>query len=111
MNLGNASGYFLTAAALIGSVYTGVAFVDGRYVHNPDPTTTELRKEVLELVHKLEEKILIDRHNDIAERVALLESRYPDMHEAPESVVEEYQKKKVELMRLTLELKAPDHEH
>jgi hypothetical protein len=103
-NLIKLGGYITSAAAAIGALYGGATFVDGRYVHAPDPEMAEVRGDVLLIGQRLEQSILTDRYAALEQRLWIIEARYPDLRKAPETVQEEYHKLKSELSRLDREL-------
>ena len=103
-NLIKLGSYIASAGAAIGALYGGATFVDGRYVHAPDPEMAEVKSDVYLVGQRLEQSILTDRYKDLEQRLYVIESRYPDLRHAPETVREEYQKLKGELSRLDREL-------
>jgi hypothetical protein len=103
-NLIKLGGYITSAAAAIGALYGGATFVDGRYVHAPDPEMAEVKSDVYLVGQRLEQAILTDRYDALEQRLYKIESRYPDVRHAPETVREEYQKLKQELSKLDREL-------
>ena len=103
-NLIKLGSYIGSAAATIGALYGGATFVDGRYVHAPDPEMAEVKSDVYLVGQRLEQSILTDRYKELEQRLYVIGRRYPDLRQAPETVREEYQKLKGELARLDREL-------
>lgn len=94
----------VTGGAAIGTLYGGATFVDGRYVHVPDLDMVEVQGDVRLVSERLEQKILTDRYEGLEQRLWKIETRYPNLQQAPETVREEYNKLKQELSKLDREL-------
>lgn len=104
MELIKIGSYVTSVAATIGALYGGATFVDGRYVHAPDPEMAEVKSDIYLVGQRLEQQILNDRYAALEQRLWKIESRYQDLQKAPETVQEEYHKLKSELSKLDREL-------
>lgn len=100
-------------ALVLGVVVTGTTasyktatFVDGRYVHAPDPEMAEVQSDLYLIEQRLEQKILNDRYSSLQQRLWKIEDRYagPSMTDAPETVMEERRQILDQLRELEKEL-------
>ena len=83
----------VSIGAMIGMTYTGGTWIENHYAHKEDVILIELR---------LDQKIQLDRIQQVQQRLWQIEDRYREALQQPEhhAVFEEYRKLKVELEEL-----------
>jgi len=97
------AGLVAAVGGALATAWGGADFIDTRYAKAPQVLLIEMR---------LDQKILMDRRDDLRRDVRDLEGRYgPDLFEAPGPLVERYRALKEELVDLDQEITGIQQEY